>query len=75
MQASKFGFALETNDGNNILFHQTNIISKQRSFVGTMGGELKPMDYETDSDEEIDVQENGIDNETTSSRYIQPSIQ
>lgn len=45
------------------------IISKQRSFVGTMGGELKPMDYETDSDEEIDVHENGLENDTKSSRY------
>ena len=44
-------------------------LSKQRSFVGTMGGELKPMDYETDSEEEIDVHENGIDNDTSSSRY------
>ena len=36
-----------------------------------MGGELKPMDYETDSDEEIDVHENGLENDTTSSRYSQ----
>ncbi len=48
-----------------------SIISKQRSFVGTMEGELKPMDYETDSDEEIDVHENGLENDTTSSRYSQ----
>ena len=46
---------------------ETEEVETMRSFVGTMGGELKPMDYETDSDEEIDVQENGIDNETTSS--------
>jgi hypothetical protein len=48
---------------------KTMFLSKQRSFVGTMGGELKPMDYETDSEEEIDVHENGIDNDTSSSRY------
>lgn len=38
----------------------------QRSFVGTMGGELKPMDYESDSEaEEIDVEENVEGNENT----------
>ena len=41
----------------------------QRNFVGTMGGELKPMDYESESDEEeIDDEENKEGN-TTSSRY------
>ena len=42
--------------------------SKQRSFVGTMEGELKPMDYESDSEEEISTHEEQLHNGTESSR-------
>ena len=43
------------------------IWSSQRSFVGTMEGELKPMDYENDLEDE-DVYENGEENDTESLR-------
>lgn len=37
--------------------------------MGTMGGELKPMDYESESDEEVvDIAENGLESHNYSSR-------
>ena len=44
------------------------VLLKQRSFVGTMEGELKPMDYESDSEEEISTHEE-LHNGTDSSGY------
>ena len=51
------------------IFCNPCVFLAQRNFVGTMGGELKPMDYESETDEEeIDDEENKEGN-TTSSRY------
>lgn len=56
----------KSSEMNGMRKDESDEVENLRSFVGTMGGELKPMDYESDSEaEEIDVEENVEGNENT----------